>query len=100
MPSLTDAASHLLAAGVPVLFPDTCSILDVIRAPARGLDHCVEAATELLAMSATTPAGCCLVVGSFVPTEWADHQQDVLDLLNSHLNRMEEQAQQFHALCS
>jgi hypothetical protein len=100
MPSITDAANHVLAAGVPVLFLDTCSILDVIRAPARNLANCVEAATELLALATVSPAQCSLIVGSFVPTEWSDHEQEVLDLLNGHLQRMEDQARHFHGLCT
>lgn len=99
MPSLADAAAQVLAAGVPVLFLDTCSILDVIRAPARGLVGCVEAATELLGMATASPARCSLVVGSFVPTEWNDHQQEVLDSLQSHFDRMQSQAEHFHGLC-
>src|SRR5262249_31933475 len=67
MPTIADAAAQVLAAGVPVLFLDTCSILDVIRAPARGLANCVEAATELLGMATGSPPSCSLVIGSFVP---------------------------------
>lgn len=95
--SIADAASQVSAAGVPVLFLDTCSILDVIRAPARGLTQCVESATELLAMA--TASQCTLVVGSFVPGEWNDHQQEVLDLVKAHLEKMQAQAAHFHDLC-
>jgi hypothetical protein len=35
MPAITDAAAQLHAAGLPVLILDTCSIVDVIRAPIR-----------------------------------------------------------------
>jgi hypothetical protein len=99
MATIADAAAQVLAAGVPVLFLDTCSILDVIRAPARGLANCAEAATELLGMATSVPPSCRLLVGSFVPTEWNDHQQEVLDLLNGHLDRMQSQAAHFHGLC-
>ena len=49
MPSLTNAAAQLHAAGLPVLFMDTCSVVDVIRGPIRPdkLRGCVEAAVEL-----------------------------------------------------
>ena len=58
MPSIADTATRVAAAGVPVLFLDTCSILDVIRAPIpeRKLGGCVEAASELVAtVTAATP---------------------------------------------
>jgi hypothetical protein len=100
MPTIAGAAAQVLAAGIPVLFLDTCSILDVIRAPARNLTHCVEAATELLGMATAAPPTCSLVVGSFVPKEWSDHEQEVLDLLNGHLDRMQAQAAHFHGLCT
>jgi hypothetical protein len=99
MPSIVDVVSHVLTVGAPALFLDTCSILDIIRSPVRPLLNCVEAATELLNLSANAPLQCSLMVGSFVPTEWSDHDQDVLDSLNAHLLRMEEQAGNFHGLC-
>ena len=82
MPTIAAVANQVLTAGVPVLFLDTCSILDVIRAPARNLVGCVEAATELIGMCQKTPIGCSLVVGSFVPIEWSNHNQHVLGELD------------------
>ncbi len=96
--SIADAATQVSASGMPVLFLDTCSILDVIRAPARGLVRCVESATELLELA--TASRCNFVVGSFVPGEWNDHQQEVLDLVTTHLDKMQAQAAHFHDLCS
>ena len=99
MPSVADAVAVVLAADVPVLFLDTCSILDVIRAPARSLIGCVEAATELYAMATAAPPRCILIAGSFVPTEWLDHDQGVLADLIKHLDRMQDNASLFHSLC-
>lgn len=101
MPSITDAAAHVAAAGAPVLFLDTCNILDVIRSPERGrkLAGCVEAASELLAM-ATAPVRCTLVVGSFVPDEWKANVGTVAGGLNRHLERMDREADDFHGLCT
>lgn len=101
MPSIADTAARLVATGVPVLLLDTCSILDVIRAPERGrkLAGCVEAASELLAMATANPSGCNLVVGSFVPQEWNDNAQSELDRLTAHLDRLDEYADHFHRLC-
>ncbi len=99
MPSFGDAAAAARAAGAPVLFLDTCVILDVIRAPARAIMGCVEAATRLLAMASATPAECTLVVASFVPGEWASHDQSVLADLTAHFDRMQGHASHFHGLC-
>jgi hypothetical protein len=98
MPSLTDTSTRIAATGVPVLFLDTCSILDVIRAPVRGLAGCIEAASELVGLATAAPPRCSPVVGSFVPVEWGTHAQGVLDELTKHLDKMDQQAGHFYAL--
>jgi hypothetical protein len=100
MPSIADTATQLAAAGVPVLFLDTCSILDVIRAPVRGLGGCIEAASELLTMVTASPVLCNLVVGSFVPEEWNSNNQAVLAALSAHFDEMDQQAKHYHELCA
>ena len=102
MPSITDTVARVAAAGVPVLFLDTCSILDVIRAPLpeRKLSGCVEAAGELVAFAVSDPPACQLVVGSFVPTEFAKNAPAVVAELERRFNRMDEEAEVFHRLCS
>jgi hypothetical protein len=75
MPSIADAVAQVQAAGLPVLFADTCSLLDVILAPLRPdeLSGCVEAALELLELLTRPPFRCTLVVASFVRAEWQTH---------------------------
>jgi hypothetical protein len=102
MPSLTDAALQLQAAGLPILFLDTCSIVDVIRGPIRP-DHlrgCVAAAVELLLLASSAPTRCSLVVGSFVPGEWLSYALPTADDLRKHLGRLDEQASAFHDACN
>src|SRR5581483_10267701 len=99
MPSIADTAARVAAAGVPVLFLDTCSILDVIRAPVRALDKCVEAASELVAMATASSPRCSLVVGSFVPVEWNSRAQDVLNEMTKHLDRRLREPKPFPGLC-
>lgn len=91
MASLADAVAQIQTAGLPVLFADTCSILDLIRAPLRPneLRHCIEAAQELLQLVCATPVRCMLVVGSFVPGEWLSHAGPVADNLRVHLQRVD-----------
>ena len=40
MPSIADVVAHVLAADLPVLFPDTCILLDVIRGTKRRIKDC------------------------------------------------------------
>lgn len=100
MPSFADAVAQISAANVPVLFLDTCILLDVVRAPARGLAKVVESASELVIRATLAPPQCRLVVGSFVPDEWSAHESDVLGLLEKHLEAMDRQAAHFHGLCT
>lgn len=101
MPSIADTVTQVAAAGVPVVFLDTCCILDVVRAPLpdRKLVGCTEAATELIAMATGKPPACSLVVGSFVPAEWTKNAPVVLAELERRFNRMDEEADLFHKLC-
>ncbi len=101
MPSAADAAVQVQAAGLPVLFIDTCSLLDVIRAPVRPdrLRGCVEAAVELLRLVSGPPQQATLVVASFVPTEWTTHAGPTTDDLKKHLSRLDDWAIAFHDAC-
>src|SRR4051794_34419469 len=101
MPSIADTSAQLLAAGLPVLFVDTCSLVDVIRAPIRHdkLRGCVESAAELLQLATSASPRCVLVVASFVPGEWLDHAGPTADDLKKHLARLDDQAACFHDAC-
>jgi hypothetical protein len=101
MPSLADAVDLIRAAGLPVLFADTCSLVDVIRAPTRPgeLRGCVEAATELLAIATARPPGCLLVAASFVPGELLAHAGPEADNLRAHVARVDQEAEHLHGFC-
>ena len=87
--------------GLPVLFVDTCILLDVIRAPLRPaqLPGCVEAAQELLQLVATPRVRCTLVVASFVPGEWLTHASAEADSLRTHLAEIDEESYRLHGFC-
>jgi hypothetical protein len=92
MPSIAEAVAQILVADQPVLFADTCVLVDVIRAPLRPAElvGCVEAAWELLQLVTTTPVRCLLVVASFVPGEWLEHsgrEANNLRVLLSQIDR-------------
>lgn len=100
MPSAADAAAHVQAVGLPVLFIDTCSLVDVIRAPIRPdkLRGCVAAAAELVRLI-TAPSQLTLIVGSFVSGEWATHAGPTTNDLKKHLSRLDEAVIAFHDAC-
>ncbi len=71
MTTLAQAAADLLAAPRPVLFLDTCALLDIVRAPLRDLTMTVRAGDDLrsLAVAGTVR----LVVQDIVSGEWNDN---------------------------
>ena len=102
MPSISDAVARIQAADLPVLFADTCILLDVIRAPLRPaeLRGCVSAAQELLQLTGATPTQCIVVVASFVPGEWLAHSQPEADSLRAHLAKFDGEAERLREFCS
>lgn len=99
MPTIADVAAQLRLDGRPILFLDTCSLLDVIRATYRCLDGCVQRAYELLGMASAIPPQCTLVVASMVPGEWNDHAQAVREEVEKHLAKLQNHAAYFHDAC-
>ena len=71
MITLAQAVADLLAAPRPILFLDTCTLLDIVRAPLRNLILAVRAGVELRALAATGTVR--LFVQDIVPGEWTDN---------------------------
>jgi hypothetical protein len=101
MPSIDDAVAQIQATGLPVLFADTCLLLDVIRAPRRRVElrGSAEAAQELLQLVTAPPTRCTLVVASFVPGEWLMRAEPETDSLRAHLARIDDEADYLHDFC-
>jgi hypothetical protein len=57
----------------PVLFLDSCVLLDIVRAPLRKKASEVRVARQLLDSARKTPRTACLLIGSPTQREWSDH---------------------------
>ncbi len=99
MPSIAEAAGQIASADVPVLFLDTCILLDIIRSPNRCLKNCVMTASELLRLASLTLPACLIVISSIVPREWNTQVQKVTDEIVKHCKTMEEHATHSHDAC-
>jgi hypothetical protein len=99
MPSIDEAVGALLVADRPILFLDTCILLDIIRSTHRRLSKYAERASELATLASANPPGCTIVVSSIVPQEWSDNAQGVTEEAIRHLRNMEEQSSHFHDAC-
>jgi hypothetical protein len=101
MPSITAVEAQLRADDRPILFLDTCILLDLIRATYRclGIGY-VQAAVELHTLLTSNPPQCALIVASIVSTEWVDNAAKVRDEVQSHLKKIQDQAEHFHEACA
>lgn len=71
MITLAQAVADLIAVPRPVLIVDTCTLLDIVRAPVRGLTATVRAAVELRTLEAAGTVR--LFIQDIVPREWTDN---------------------------
>jgi hypothetical protein len=73
MSTVAQLATEITDAPAPVVFLDTCAILDVARAPARQQSASVAAADALHAHAVATPPKVYLLAADIVSVEWADN---------------------------
>jgi len=99
MPRFDEVADQVAATDVPVLFVDTCILLDIIRSTNRCLCNYADRASELLRLSSQSPPGCLIVASSIVRDEWIANVQQVTDETVRHLAKIEEQSEHFHDAC-
>ncbi|MGC8639447.1 MAG: hypothetical protein ACP5XB_06165 [Isosphaeraceae bacterium] len=75
---MATAAARVKLAVAPVVFLDTCVLLDVVRAPLRNAAGNVEAATEVLTGANRTPPTIYPVIACPTPTEWGAHIEEAV----------------------
>jgi hypothetical protein len=71
MITIAQAVADLVANPRPVLFLDTCALLDIVRAPLRNLTSTVRAGLELRTLAGAGTVQ--LFVQDIVPREWTDN---------------------------
>jgi hypothetical protein len=71
MITIAQAVANLIAAPRPILILDTCTLLDIVRAPLRDLTEVVRAGVELRTLVRNGTVG--LFVQDIVHREWADN---------------------------
>lgn len=71
--TIAEAVPFLLALPAPVLLPDTCAMLDVVRAPARNMNYLIGLAEQFAGMATATPKALHVVISETVTLEWREH---------------------------
>src|ERR1017187_1511789 len=95
MPETIDAlATRIMAAPAPVVFPDTCSILDVIRSVFRlGMQGDVVSATRRLTNRARqVPGSIWIAIPQQIEREWNDNSQKVKGELTAVISQTDQQS--------
>jgi hypothetical protein len=99
MPTIVGVADHIIAEDLPVLFVDTCVLLDVIRSIKRKFTNCALQAQSLHSAATAVPRECLIVISHLVRHEWGVHQQELLDEADRHLSELQEHSGHFHDAC-
>ena len=86
MTLIADITRDIVANPAPVLFLDTCVLLDVVRASLRGKPDEVRVARLLLGSVQKSPKTIHLLVPSPVPLEWNTHIQEREDECKTAVN--------------
>jgi hypothetical protein len=79
MTLIAAAVAAVQGGPAPVVFLDSCILLDVVRAPRRNKPSEVRVARQFLAAANKAPTTLYPVVGSPTQTEWSDHMGETVD---------------------
>jgi hypothetical protein len=86
MPDVLAAADTINLAVAPVVFLDTCVLLDIVRAPLRNFAGNVGAATEVLTGANRNPPTIYTVIACPTPTEWGAHIEEAVQDCENAVN--------------
>ena len=92
MPNIAAVAASLVLSNRPILLPDSCVLLDPIRAAMRPgeLDKCTDAAKKILSLAETPNQSIQIAVASLVAQEWNNNVASVLAELKGRFAEAEK----------
>ena len=101
MPPFENVASLAVKMDVPVLFLDTCVLLDIVRLAIdrRFQRGEAEAAKKLWEVAAGANPSCLLVVASLISKEWEDNVEKERKNGIEHIAKIDHQLNCFHEAC-
>jgi hypothetical protein len=99
VPTIAEVAGQIIAADLPVIFLDSCILLDVIRAIKRRYTNHVEQAVRLVAFATAAPRKCMVAISHIVQHEWNENELNLRDEATRHLREMQEYSGHFHDAC-
>lgn len=91
MASAVEIAEAVSYEGIPLLFVDTCSILDIIRGAGSSKQMSVaetESALAIARLATSTPPGCRVIRASVVEGEFNKHLQSAVNILDTEIKKV------------
>src|SRR5947209_7240298 len=98
--SVAEACRFILAQPAPVFLPDTCTLLDVVRAPIRNSSYLIPLAEQFAALAAASPKRLHVVVSDTVTVEWAEHLARTVAEVESELQALRERLRAIREACT
>ncbi len=73
MSAIAQLVADISSVPAPVVFLDSCAILDIARGPKRAQPDSLAAAIELIRLGSQSPPTLYMLVADIVPAEWENH---------------------------
>ena len=99
MPDIVTVVHDLQVSNCPVIFLDTCILLDIIRSVKRRLKSWSTTAVVLHQGITTPPLRYRLVVSHLVQHEWLSNEKGLLKEALNHFTELQEQSNCIHDTC-
>ena len=79
MTLIADVVAAITGSPAPVVFLDSCTLLDIVRAPRRNKASEVQVARQFLVSVSKAPKTIHIIIGSPTQTEWNDHIDETVN---------------------
>jgi hypothetical protein len=98
--SIAEACRFILAQPAPVFLPDTCTLLDVVRAPVRNCSYLIPLAEQFAELAAASPKRLHVVVSDTVTVEWTEHLARTVAEVETELQGLQERLRAIREVCT
>jgi len=100
--SISDTVNQIMASPAPILFPDTCALVDLIRVPYRTkkskeAGYILKAASYLVSSSQNIVPNLWVVILPGIYKEWREHSQNTKKELTEHWSKLDATIEIAHA---
>jgi PIN domain len=98
--SIADACTAIVAMPAPVLMLDTCTLLDVARAPLRGSSSTIVPTIDLVKLATQSPKGIHVVLSYTVEDEWDRNINTIVAEVRNHIRNIRKSLLSLRTACT